>query len=736
MQSTTTNRFLYHKWLAQGESSLSEKVLPLTTWPYSHKDTLTVVKQDQKPAFLRPPGPLDEEETSEADVDVSESAITNVTPQTPPAPAKQCPWEAWPPIRTYDEFEISPDEVKKRAAWGWYRTGVICAQAALAGVKDTEDNPGLTGPSENALLAKSERAKSHALLLYPDLLEQEDIGCPSWAEQFTARDEEYYLEMERNQEYIMRAEMAEVYKDSARAYIMEPLYLYLEWKQEQEIEATKAEPREIHEYLAAEIQADKFGCLSRLWDRAIDLSGLRRPLNDWWLRAAHARGHAEWLLRERRDSTTVGHPSPIESWRLLPPGTVGHYDNSCVVWSIHTAVLWGGFEDDLFFTYFNSLSEDMRGRASREAGWPLYSYVYGAPEFVFHALAKDAADCSLIGLVPADTASRQYGQAATSISVYDRYMRRGIHSLLDESYPEHHRILAQCADNILAEWDAENALYALLHPRYKKSRNLDLLKSALRPLLEKRAYMTFREAEDTQFDDTVYACIRFHMDKIQRMLRRPPGIDEHRYLIWVEREVSKLLAPWFDFHLKETRGGRILIHLVSLLSRRTILDPHPPEFASIAEPVWACYQGSVVAALDSFLEDVREMLQGNVWLTPHTYLFILPFKEYLESGGDPNKMPLIRGTIGGRRELTKLGLYKSGRIKCKPGCKCPLPMRIEEMEKQLRLRLSEDPQARREREAIIRFFMLNSSSSVGSNGKFAGITPQRLELFSRVRKQD
>ncbi|RYP38511.1 hypothetical protein DL766_000928 [Monosporascus sp. MC13-8B] len=679
---------------------------------------------------------------------------------------------------TYDEFEISPDEVKKRAAWGWYRTGVICAQAALADVKDTEDNSGLTGPSENPLLAKSERAKSHALLLYPELLEQENIGCPSWAEQFTASDEEYYLEMERNQEYIMRAEMAEVYKNSARAYMMEPLYLYLEWKQTQEIEATKAEPREIHEYLAAEIQADEFGCLSRLWDRAIDWNGLRRPLNDWWIRAAHARGHAEWLLRERRDTTTVGHPSPIESWRLLPPGTVRHYDNSCVVWTIHVeGVLSGRFENDLFFTCFNSLSEEMRGRASLETGWPLYSYVYGAPEFVFHALAKDAADCSLIGLLPTDTASRQYGQAATSISVYDRYMRRGIHTVLDKSYPEHHRILdrcadntlaewdaekvlydrymgrgiqnvldksslehygilAQCADNILAEWDAENALYALLHPRYKISRNLDLLKSALRSLLEKRAHMTFREAEDTKFDDVVYACIRFYMDKIQRMLRRPPGIDEHRYLIRVEREVSKLLAPWFDFHLKETHGGRILIHLVSLLSRRTILDPHTPEFASIAEPVWARYQGSVVAALDDFLEDVREMLQGNVWLTPHTYLFILPFQEYLESGGDPNKMPLIRGTIGDRRELTKLGLYKSGRIKCKPGCKCPLPTRIKEMEKQLRLRLSEDPQARKEREAIIMFFTLNSTSSVGPNGKFAGITPQRLDQFSRVRRQD
>lgn len=49
-------------------------------------------------------------------------------------------------------------------------------------------------------------------------------------------DKDYYLEMEMNQEYIKRAEMAEVYNNAARAYMLEPLYEWLEKMQERAIE--------------------------------------------------------------------------------------------------------------------------------------------------------------------------------------------------------------------------------------------------------------------------------------------------------------------------------------------------------------------------------------------------------------------------------------------------------------------------------------------------------------------
>jgi hypothetical protein len=89
---------------------------------------------------------------------------------------------------------------------------------------------------------------------------------------------------------------------------------------------------------------------------------------------------------------------------------------------------------------------------------------------------------------------------------------------------------------------------------------------------------------------------------------------------------------------------------------------------AIANPIWACYEAAVISALDSFLDTARGLVLRN-FLPRKIFLFILPFRDYLESGGDPAKMPLIKGGLSdNRRELTKLGLYKSCRLKCKPAC--------------------------------------------------------------------
>jgi len=200
--------------------------------------------------------------------------------------------------------------------------------------------------------------------------------------------------------------------------------MYLEWRQEQELANEDpssptdqpgvgrcvAKPRaerkgkEINEYLNHVIQTTKFGCLSMLWQEAI--SWIARPEDDipfrvrsfrptqfhgWWVRAALASGHAEWLLKERIESHTVGHPKPIEGWRLLPPGRVEHYDNSCLVWCLLFAShqlhmnrdndhdLDVAYEGDVYYTKFNMLSDKMRGEQSLDFGWPVYSFLYGAP---------------------------------------------------------------------------------------------------------------------------------------------------------------------------------------------------------------------------------------------------------------------------------------------------------------------------------------------------------------------
>lgn len=604
-------------------------------------------------------------------------------------------------------------------------------------------------------------------------------------------DGDYYLEMEKNREYLTRSKVAELYKDSARRFMMEALYLFLEQKQTDEIEgllvrtngvyarltrlaclATQIESREIHEYMLHVIQNDSFGCLSKLWDQAIewarkeedvaqqsdifgnDMNWRPTNFNLWWLRAANARGHAEWLLRERSESLLVGHSDPIEPWRLLPPGNVEHYDNSCVIWSLQYLMAHcKGHRIDAFGTEFNIASEEARGLQSRNFGWPYYSFVYGAPvshqviaalhhvvsaanylqEFVYHALAEDSTRSSLIGFLPTDDVGSSPGQFMTSLSVYDRYMRRGMSSTLDQSCPDHYRTLARCADDILAEWDAEAMLEHLISPRYRESNILSLLLTALQSILDKRMHMTLQEANEMNFERVSFACITFFMDKIQRLLHRPPGLSEHRYMILVERKVAALLSPWFDFRMHQTRGGRMVVELKSLLSRQTMVDPSMSEYMSIANPIWACYEIAVISALDGFLDTIRELLVGNVVLPHQTYLFILPFKDYLESG-DPTKMPLIQGSAGNRRELTKLGMYRSGRIKCKPACKCPLPKRIQEMEENLLYQVSDHPKAKAQRKAIAAFYSLNEGLAHALNTKFVAITLERQKLLSRVQK--
>jgi hypothetical protein len=49
-------------------------------------------------------------------------------------------------------------------------------------------------------------------------------------------DERYYMELNQNQEYVMRVEMAEIYKRSAIDYMFEAISLYLEQRQERELE--------------------------------------------------------------------------------------------------------------------------------------------------------------------------------------------------------------------------------------------------------------------------------------------------------------------------------------------------------------------------------------------------------------------------------------------------------------------------------------------------------------------
>ena len=51
-------------------------------------------------------------------------------------------------------------------------------------------------------------------------------------------DEAYYTEMAQNNEYIMRVRISEIYKAAATQFMLQALFMYLEWKQEKELGGT------------------------------------------------------------------------------------------------------------------------------------------------------------------------------------------------------------------------------------------------------------------------------------------------------------------------------------------------------------------------------------------------------------------------------------------------------------------------------------------------------------------
>jgi hypothetical protein len=319
------------------------------------------------------------------------------------------------------------------------------------------------------------------------------------------------------------------------------------------------------------------------------------------------------------------------------------------------------------------------------------------------------------------------------VSLYERYLREGVQDFLPADAPKYDKILATCADDILVEGCFYRFLEGTLNQQYKNSSVLEYLEVILGKVLKKRAHMTLRAATEHGFDHTIYKILKHHFNQVQIMLKRPPGPEEHEYLIFVERKLSQVLAPWFKLSLLETVGGRIIIHLHSLFTHELYgSDPYISEFSPIAEPVSQCLENVRLILLDQYLEMIREAVLGDRYIEPRVHAFLLPFKKFLESGGEPNVMPLVRTGDRGKRELTKLGLFQSRRMRCREGCRCPRPEALRGLERMLDYRLSGDVQAQLDRRTICVFF---KKSDGGKSAGHLGVSKTRMELFERLRRR-
>jgi hypothetical protein len=140
----------------------------------------------------------------------------------------------------------------------------------------------------------------------------------------------------------------------------------------------------------------KYGSISQLWSEAAEWASQRKDIwkcehfRRYWRRAALARGHVEWLLRERESSDIIGHTKPIDKWQFLPPASIGQYDNDCLIVSMlvdaspeKSAERQGRtfpyYDDDEHGTNYNIMHTEMEDSQAKRFGWPKHAFFFGPP---------------------------------------------------------------------------------------------------------------------------------------------------------------------------------------------------------------------------------------------------------------------------------------------------------------------------------------------------------------------
>ncbi|KAF8533834.1 hypothetical protein BDD12DRAFT_466182 [Trichophaea hybrida] len=598
----------------------------------------------------------------------------------------------WPFFETSLEFTISKEEITKRAAWSWYRTGLLyerVAQGLSVGGTDQEDlgiRAHTDGKREalvysvNTLRLRAEKAKAHALELYPRLLQEETIERASWGTTWTEDDESHYMEMGSNHQLIKRMDMAVYYKDMAFSYIYEALSLYLEKKLEKGIQEMNQPEMSLDSYLVEEQK--RVGSLPPLWAEAArwsleagpELKWFTYHFRRWWVRAAMAMGHGEWLEKEIRrsyfDRKGARFLSPGEDWRLLEPGPVKYYENDC---AIHCRLVlqaengewenrFPAFADDEYFTKYNATTTMIRDKQCHSYGDPFYSFVYGAPDFVYTEKAKTGWMTETLGLLfPGDT--------------YERYERKGLVDVIPSTSSLYEQSIAVCADDIIIQLEHVYEIagaFAKLSPT--ASSDLAALVLALHKVVRRRGTMTEEEANQHQFCGVVMDIISNYMESLNIMV--PMTRDQQMALLHLHQVLGGYVAPWLilSFSVRNSRGPIIFSGFPGNFDGEICRNPQAAQILSISESIpRAMLMGHHACHFQIMSGLVNNMQAGIKPFKEIEIKYANFFREALESG-DPEKLPVVTSGLlqTRRRELHLASFCKQYNNMCDPSCPCPL----------------------------------------------------------------
>ncbi len=344
----------------------------------------------------------------------------------------------WPFRETDLDFCLTPSEVKTRAAWSWRRTAWLCrkqADSVQAGDVPGIDYSPMMQAITSGLRDRASKALSYATSLDPDSTSKDMSRAPDWAVDWTEQDSEYYAEMALNYRMGQYATANKEYREAARRYIIEAIFTYLADQHYLEIVRTRETPA------GAEALLLKVLCqgtsLPRIWAEAVTWSMTKGPLppriqyfnalveqhggkvarprnprndfREWWLRAALAMGHSDWLdgelsgillaLEDRQfwagpesgDADEKGHADGIakmitrwHDFRIASPPSVEDYDKDSEIrtktwlWKIEHASD-DEEEEDVYRTLYNAMYADHEHNFSLESGEDSKCFTYGCP---------------------------------------------------------------------------------------------------------------------------------------------------------------------------------------------------------------------------------------------------------------------------------------------------------------------------------------------------------------------
>ncbi|KIW89870.1 uncharacterized protein Z519_09299 [Cladophialophora bantiana CBS 173.52] len=537
------------------------------------------------------------------------------------------------------------------------------------------------------------RAKSHALSLYPTLLMHENIDAPTWAERFSKSDFDYYAEMARNKELVDRSTLAEYYKLMAYEYAMEAMNEYLEPREAERAKASGAGFR-TNIQCFTEAAREQGGVLA-LWEHVAKLHHSDESFQKWWTRAAFARGHAEWLLKEpykKYHGQSSKPQDPIEPWRLWPPRSPRQSTQDCVPNFLQG--LWG--PNDFYRTTYWLSHHTLTEAEYQLTGRMPLSSLFGAPDFVFLETSEMGWAQELFGLF-SDFAVRSAFEKQTLFR--QRYLRKGVYDTLPASASAYHKALAICADDVVYERAIELTLKVNLKAdvdikNSPAERDIENLRRDIQLITARRATMTRQESKLCGFQKAVSDIIHHYSDRICNSNTRASFM----VVLALQLELRQLLSPWLLVKAFMSVGGKWKWGLSP--PGQPVQAPQP---SSGLETIPSFVEMGRIMFIDLKLETIRAQILRNETLQGDELQMALCFRRFLETGQEA-QMPLMAMGLRRRRDITIVEYNETSAIKCAEGCTCSLSTQKDRKKMLAAKRKGNEPVITAERQKIHAWF--------------------------------